>query len=57
MTLMEEALSSGGLATLSDAYTINGQPGDFYECSKSMYYILSASTCIQRLMEILDSVT
>lgn len=48
MTLMEEALSSGGLATLSDAYTINGQPGDFYECSKSKYYILSASTCIQK---------
>ena len=30
---MDEALRYGGLTTLSDAYTINGQPGDFYDCS------------------------
>ena len=32
-TLIDEALRYGGLTTLSDAYTINGQPGDFYDCS------------------------
>lgn len=29
----EEALASGGDPALSDAYTINGQPGDLYDCS------------------------
>ena len=32
-TLMDEALRYGGLTTFSDAYAINGQPGDFYDCS------------------------
>lgn len=33
MELMETALEEGGLTTLSSAYCINGQPGDFYPCS------------------------
>lgn len=37
MSLLAEAMEEGGLTTLSDAYTINGQPGDFYNCSKSKY--------------------
>jgi hypothetical protein len=34
MTLMDQALRYGGLTTLSDSYAINGEPGDFYDCSK-----------------------
>jgi hypothetical protein len=34
MELMDEALREGGLTVLSDSYAINGQPGDFYPCSK-----------------------
>lgn len=34
MTLMDEALRYGGLTTLSDSYAINGEPGDFYPCSR-----------------------
>lgn len=30
---MEEALKYGGLTVLSDSYAINGEPGDFYDCS------------------------
>lgn len=34
MELMDEALRYGGLTVLSDSYAINGEPGDFYSCSK-----------------------
>ncbi|XAR62215.1 Laccase [Bertholletia excelsa] len=33
MALMKYALQHGGETKLSDAYCINGQPGDFYPCS------------------------
>ncbi|XP_073106221.1 putative laccase-9 [Elaeis guineensis] len=32
--VIEDALRTGGGPKLSDAFTINGQPGDFYNCSK-----------------------
>lgn len=56
MTLMEEALSSGGLATLSDAYTINGQPGDFYECSKNTTYCLVVDYGKTYLLRLVNAV-
>lgn len=30
-----ELLRTGGLPAASDAFTINGQPGDLYPCSSS----------------------
>lgn len=30
----DEAFLTGGNPNISDAFTINGQPGDSYECSK-----------------------
>ena len=36
MAIIEEALSTGADPNISDAYTINGQPGDLYECSKGI---------------------
>ncbi|CAN6486001.1 unnamed protein product [Victoria cruziana] len=35
MEMYEEAISTGGDFSKSNADTINGQPGDLYECSKS----------------------
>lgn len=36
-----EVLASGGSPNNSDAYTINGQPGDLYPCSKKRTYIIN----------------
>ncbi|XP_020588849.1 putative laccase-9 [Phalaenopsis equestris] len=33
--VLADALSTGGTPLLSDAFTINGQPGDIYSCSSS----------------------
>lgn len=30
-----EALATGGVSNISDAYTINGLPGDLYPCSQT----------------------
>ncbi|KAL9679746.1 hypothetical protein QQ045_017612 [Rhodiola kirilowii] len=34
MEIIKTALKTGGEPHISDAFTINGQPGDFYDCSK-----------------------
>ncbi|XP_031493286.1 uncharacterized protein LOC116259570 [Nymphaea colorata] len=34
MAVLQQGLQTGGEFNLSDAYTINGQPGDLYPCSK-----------------------
>ena len=36
MAIIDEALATGGDPNLSDAFTINGQPGDLYECSNGI---------------------
>lgn len=33
-TVMEDFLRTGGDPAISDALTINGQPGDLYNCSR-----------------------
>ena len=33
MEIIETALQNGGEPNQSDAFTINGQPGDLYDCS------------------------
>ena len=34
MKIIETALQNGGEPNKSDAFTIHGQPGDLYDCSK-----------------------
>lgn len=34
MDVENEALVTGGIPNISDAFTINGRPGDFYPCSQ-----------------------
>ena len=36
MEIYNEAIETGGEPQLSDAFTINGQPGDLYPCSNGM---------------------
>ena len=38
MEIIETALESGAEPNKSDAFTINGQPGDLYNCSKQGNY-------------------
>jgi hypothetical protein len=34
LEIYNEALQTGGAPNISDAFSINGQPGDLYPCSK-----------------------
>ncbi|CAL9020629.1 unnamed protein product [Prunus brigantina] len=56
MTLLDETLKSGGLTTSSDSYTINGEPGDFYLCSKETTYRMSVDYGKTYLLRIVNSV-
>ncbi|XP_068325074.1 putative laccase-9 [Pyrus communis] len=38
MEIIEEALATGAEPNISDAFTINGQPGDLYSCSNETTY-------------------
>ena len=38
MAVYEQFIATGGVPNQSDAFTINGQPGDLYPCSKSGIY-------------------
>lgn len=40
MDVIAEATRTGGSPNISDAYTINGQPGDFYNCSSQGMLLL-----------------
>jgi hypothetical protein len=55
MTLMDQALRYGGLTTLSDSYAINGEPGDFYDCSKGTIVFTKAQEEIIELL-LLNSI-
>ena len=33
--IMNEAMASGGIPNFSDAYVINGKPGNLYPCSQN----------------------
>ncbi|KAL3737106.1 hypothetical protein ACJRO7_025948 [Eucalyptus globulus] len=56
MELMIEALSEGGQATSSNAYCINGQPGDFYNCSRETTHRISADYGKTNLLRLVNSV-
>ncbi|KAJ4779810.1 Laccase [Rhynchospora pubera] len=47
-----QALLTGGVPNISDAFTINGKPGDQYECSKDMYRltVYSGKTYLLRII-------
>ncbi|KAJ9675410.1 hypothetical protein PVL29_024366 [Vitis rotundifolia] len=56
MEMMKKTLDSGiGLANVSDAYTINGQPGDLYPCSKETTYRLMVDYGKTYLLRIVNA--
>lgn len=51
ISVMRQALFTGAAPNVSDAYTINGQPGDLYACSSKGYSFIH-KTCIYICMYI-----
>uniref|UniRef100_A0A5B7BH43 Putative laccase-12-like n=1 Tax=Davidia involucrata TaxID=16924 RepID=A0A5B7BH43_DAVIN len=43
--VVREATRTGATPNVSDAYTINGQPGDFYNCSSTGLPSINSSVC------------
>ena len=37
MAIIDDALATGGDPNISNAFTINGQPGDLYDCSNGIW--------------------
>ncbi|KAK6940093.1 Multicopper oxidase, type 1 [Dillenia turbinata] len=56
MAIQEEALATGGDPNVSDAYTINGQPGDLYPCSRSDTFKLKVKQGKTYLLRMVNNV-
>lgn len=53
MDVVNQALATGRAPTISDAYTINGQPGDLYPCSKdktTKFEVIQGKTYLLRIV-------
>eukprot|EP00253_Pinus_taeda_P000936 PITA_00936 len=55
IAVINEAISTGGAPNLSDAYTINGQPGDLYRCSRSETFRLPVKRGETYLLRIVNA--
>ncbi|XP_047335404.1 laccase-15-like [Impatiens glandulifera] len=53
--VLQEFLESGGAPNASDAYTINGQPGDLYSCSKQGTFKLQVQKGKTYLLRIINA--
>ncbi|KAL4651652.1 hypothetical protein ACB092_01G176100 [Castanea dentata] len=56
MAIITEALATGGDPNISDAFTINGQPGDLYNCSSGTTYRLPVYSGKTYLLRIINSI-
>ncbi|KAB1220744.1 Laccase-14 [Morella rubra] len=56
MAIIDEALATGGDPNTSDAFTINGQPGDLYDCSNGSTYRLLVNYGKTYLLRIINAV-
>ncbi|OWM84628.1 hypothetical protein CDL15_Pgr027415 [Punica granatum] len=56
MAIIDEALTTGGDPNISDAFTINGQPGDLYNCSSDSTYRLLVESGKTYLLRIVNAV-
>ncbi|KAI7980621.1 Laccase-14 [Camellia lanceoleosa] len=56
MELIQSALESGGEPNQSDAFTINGQPGDLYNCSKPGTFRILVDYGKTYLLRIINSI-
>ncbi|KAK4253024.1 hypothetical protein QN277_010861 [Acacia crassicarpa] len=55
MKIIKDALASGGNPNASDAYTINGQPGDLYACSNGTTHRFSVVPGKTYLIRIINA--
>ncbi|GFZ09992.1 laccase/diphenol oxidase family protein [Actinidia rufa] len=53
--VIKKALRTGGDPNVSDAYTINGQPGDLYPCSKSGTFKLNVDSGKTYLLRMVNA--
>ncbi|KAK8561706.1 hypothetical protein V6N12_048770 [Hibiscus sabdariffa] len=51
----QQAIATGALPNLSDAYTINGWPGDLYPCSQNQMYKLNVEAGKTYLLRIVNA--
>ncbi|KAL8243223.1 hypothetical protein R6Q59_009481 [Mikania micrantha] len=56
MTVLHEFVAFGGAPRDSDAYTINGQPGDFYPCSSQDTFKLNVEYGKRYVLHIINAV-
>jgi laccase len=55
ITVINQAILTGGAPNLSDAFTINGQPGDLYPCSTSETFRLPVKRGETYLLRIVNA--
>ncbi|XP_040992085.1 laccase-12-like [Juglans microcarpa x Juglans regia] len=53
--VVREATRTGGAPNVSDAYTINGQPGDLYNCSNQDTYIVPIDSGETNLLRVINA--
>ncbi|XP_021819124.1 laccase-15-like [Prunus avium] len=56
MEIIEDALATGGEPNISDAFTINGQPGDLYTCSNETTYRWLVDSGNTYLLRVINAV-
>ncbi|GKC12414.1 laccase/diphenol oxidase family protein [Tanacetum coccineum] len=56
MEVLQEFVTSGGAPRESDAYTINGQPGDLYPCSSQETFKLNVTYGKRYLLRMVNAV-
>ncbi|GLT64094.1 hypothetical protein SLA2020_366070 [Shorea laevis] len=55
MAIIDDALATGGDPNVSDAFTLNGQPGDLYNCSNATTYHLAVEYGKTYLLRIINA--
>ncbi|KAK1409384.1 hypothetical protein QVD17_35910 [Tagetes erecta] len=55
LAVIREAMRTGGAPNISDAYTINGQPGDLYNCSSKETVIVPVDSGETNLIRVINA--
>ncbi|CAN0905239.1 Putative laccase-9 [Linum grandiflorum] len=55
-SIIDEALTTGGDPRASDAFTINGEPGDLYQCSKQTTFRMTVDPGKTYLLRLINAV-
>nr|GEY70597.1 laccase-12-like isoform X1 [Tanacetum cinerariifolium] len=55
LAVIKEAMRTGGAPNVSDAYTINGQPGDLYNCSTNETVIVPIDSGETNLIRVINA--